>query len=629
MLRIATTLTSIALPAVFFLSKPSQSSWFEHVETQLTSETLTNLHPEEAAPFQFDVPGSSNSKRATNSTATCKVYPGDAAWPSETTWANLNKLTNGSLIKTIPQAAPCYQGPLYDPAKCATLTTNWTNTYTHIGDPVEMFGSPVYQGLTCQPPSHYDSGNCTLGGYPLYVINATTVANIQLGVNFARNTGVRLVVRNTGHDFSGKSGGGAALSIWTHYLKNISFISNYVDNALNYSGPAFKAGSGVEAYEIYKEASNHGVVVVGGEGQTVGVMGGYIQGGGHSPLSSIFGIAADQVLAYEVVLPNGNFVTASAVSYPDLFWALRGGGGSTFGVVTSVTVKAYADMPITSVTFSYSTTNITRDSFWAGYRTYLDYFPQFADAGTYAYHFVVPAGPSDLMFLMQPFFAPNKTIAETQALLQPWFLRLAALGIVITPAYTHYDSFYPAWLNSFPLEAMENTNVMTGSRLFPRSNWASGTLLNATFEAIRESGEKGATLIMFNMAPTLKAGNTANAVNPAWRKTVLHAIQNKQWPANATTAEILAARKAFTYGDMQRWRDVSPGAGCYLGESDRLEPNFQQAFYGSNYAKLLTIKKKYDPRDVFWAATAVGSEGWYVKTADGLPSENGRLCRVG
>ena len=51
-------------------------------------------------------------------------------------------------------------------------------------------------------------------------------------------------------------------------------------------------------------------------------------GGGHSPLSSIYGMAADHLLSMEVVLPSGAFVTASDTSNPDLFWALRGGGGS-------------------------------------------------------------------------------------------------------------------------------------------------------------------------------------------------------------------------------------------------------------------------------------------------------------
>lgn len=70
-----------------------------------------------------------------------------------------------------------------------------------LDDPLEML-SPMYQGSTCQPPQIYDSKECTQGGYSLYVVNASTTAQIQLALNFARNTGVRFVVRNTGHDFA-------------------------------------------------------------------------------------------------------------------------------------------------------------------------------------------------------------------------------------------------------------------------------------------------------------------------------------------------------------------------------------------------------------------------------------------
>jgi len=490
--------------------------------------------------------------------------------------------------------------------------------------------SPVYQGLTCQPPAIYNSGNCNQGGYPTYVINATTVADIQTAVNFARNTGIRLVIKNTGHDFSGKSGGAGSLSVFTHHLKDIAYIPSYQDATTNYSGPAFKAGAGVQAYEIYAAAKDQGLVVVGGEGQTVGVMGGYIQGGGHSPLSSMYGMAADQVLNYEVVTADGRFVIANAKTNPELFWALRGGGGSTYGIVTSVVVKAYPDMQVTSSIFSFTSVSIAKDVFWAGIRAYFNYFPANADAGTYSYFFVLPSVPSagEYEFLMQPFFAPNKTLNETQAILQPWFTELAALGIGISPTTKHFSSFWDAWNASFPLEAVEKTHVATASRLWPRQNWDNSTILNSTFDAVRASSEAGLTTIAFNQAPTwARGGYQDTAVNPAWRETVCHMLSSVNWANNATTSEILAARQNFTHGYMQHWRDLSPGAGCYLSESDRTEPDFQWAFYGSFYPKLLDLKKRYDPRNVFWAATAVGSEFFEVRSVDGLPNENGRLCR--
>ncbi len=125
--------------------------------------------------------------------------------------------------------------------------------------------SPLYQGLTCLPTTD-PNGQCTQGGYPTYVVNATNVAQIQLAVNFARTLNIRLVVKNTGHDFSGKSGGALALSIWTHNFKNIVYVPNYVDAGSGYKGKAFKVGAGVIAKDIYAAAKKQGLVVVGGEG---------------------------------------------------------------------------------------------------------------------------------------------------------------------------------------------------------------------------------------------------------------------------------------------------------------------------------------------------------------------------
>lgn len=121
---------------------------------------------------------------------------------------------------------------------------------------------PLYEGRTCLPTAD-PSGNCTVGGYSSYAVNVSNVAQIQLAVNFARNTGIRLVVKNTGHDFNGKSTGAGALGIWTHNLKDIEYIENYKSS--RNSGPAVKMGAGVQAFEIYSKAKEFGFTPVGGE----------------------------------------------------------------------------------------------------------------------------------------------------------------------------------------------------------------------------------------------------------------------------------------------------------------------------------------------------------------------------
>jgi hypothetical protein len=341
-----------------------------------------------------------------------------------------------------------------------------------------------------------------------------------------------------------------------------------------------------------------------------------------------YGTGADQVLSFDVVTAAGDFVTANSTSNTDLFWAMRGGGGSTFGVATSVTVKAHPDFPTTASRFSFTSEKIGNETFWAGIRSYVDYFIPNADAGTYAYFTLIPNALTGIFtFNMSPFFAPNKTLEETKQLLNPWFTKLNDLGINFDPNITHFDNFYDAWRSSFPLELVEKINATTGSRMFPRANFETEEKREELYQNLRLSSENNRVQVHFNMK-TVDPANADNAVNPAWRPSVLFAQQAVRWPANGTPEETLKIRQEFQDGDMQRWRDISPGAGGYLAEADRLEPNFGQAFWGDKYPGLLELKAQLDPNDVFFATTSVGSERWKVESIDGLPNENGKLCRV-
>jgi FAD/FMN-containing dehydrogenase len=86
---------------------------------------------------------------------------------------------------------------------------------------------------------------------------------------------------------------------------------------------AVKIAAGMRMREIYAEAARHNITVVGGGDVSVGI-GGWITGAGHSPISSKYGLGADQVLEMEVVTANGTLLTINENSYPGLFWAMRG-----------------------------------------------------------------------------------------------------------------------------------------------------------------------------------------------------------------------------------------------------------------------------------------------------------------
>jgi hypothetical protein len=282
------------------------------------------------------------------------------------------------------------------------------------------------------------------------------------------------------------------------------------------------------------------------------------------------------------------------------------------------------------MTFAFTTSpNVTADTFWEAMRRYMKYFATFVDAGAYGYFLVTTSGPGQFSFSFNPFWGGNMTRPQLETLVKPFLNELTSLGIPFTPVFVEYDSMYQAWNASYPPENVGVWNNHAASRLFPRDNFADEASLNATLSATRYAVEKGGILVGYNIKAAARPDvDQDNAVNPAWRKTLTHFILVAAWAENATNAEISAASKTLTEDWMVKWRSISPGAGSYMSEGDINEPNFQQAFYGTNYDRLLSLKKKYDPDSLFYAPTAVGSEDWYITNQEPyLPTQNGRLCR--
>lgn len=123
----------------------------------------------------------------------CKVFPGDEAWPSEAEWARLNRTLDGALLKPKPSAAACYPGPDFDAQRCQFLLANASSSHFWLDEPLVSL-TEWSQGATC-PLSSDPQGNCTQGGFPEYVVNATSVKQVQAAVNFARNKNIRLVIK--------------------------------------------------------------------------------------------------------------------------------------------------------------------------------------------------------------------------------------------------------------------------------------------------------------------------------------------------------------------------------------------------------------------------------------------------
>jgi FAD/FMN-containing dehydrogenase len=192
--------------------------------------------------------------------------------------------------------------------------------------------------------------------HPNYVYEPTRVEHVIKAVKFVAKHNVRLSIINAGHDFMGRNDAPTGLLLSVGGMKGIRVLESWTPT-VNGSEPvtaklkantikpnpakqaAVTLGAGCSSMELNSQLIKSGLVSPGAAHGDVSVAGGWAQGGGHSYLSTERGLGADMVLEYKVVTADGNLVVANEVSNPDLFWALRGGGGGTWGVVVEATFK--------------------------------------------------------------------------------------------------------------------------------------------------------------------------------------------------------------------------------------------------------------------------------------------------
>lgn len=275
---------------------------------------------------------------------TCPQLPSDDCWPSNESWAQLNSTVGGRLLRPKPPGSVCYpEESNYDAEACKDVIRNWTSSAWQGNDPISLSSPPSDACYPIYPNGTSTAGDpqagargCDPSSYPVYVINATSAEDVKAGVDFARENSVRLNVKNTGH---GRSSIPGSLSIWTHYFREKTFHQSFqpvgsTNTSTGNGSMAITFGAGSMDREAFEFAAEHDAVVVGGTDSTVGLVG-WGSAGGHGYLTGSYGMGADNFVQATVVTPAGQIVVANEYQNSDLFWAIRGGGGGTWGVITS------------------------------------------------------------------------------------------------------------------------------------------------------------------------------------------------------------------------------------------------------------------------------------------------------
>ncbi|KAL3495027.1 hypothetical protein BJX62DRAFT_222812 [Aspergillus germanicus] len=502
----------------------------------------------------------------------------DPCWPSVDAWEQLNALLAGHLISS---------------EKCSELRTRWSI-------PVTQYEEPFLQA----------GDECTIGPLAHYTANVTSATDVQKVIEFTTRHNIRPSIRNTGDDYLGRSTAPSAVALWMHNLKFTEYRPEYTSSW--YTGPALRIGAGVQGHEAQEAAhrAGQGYVIMSAHSPDVEIAGGYTQGGGYGPLASKYGLAADQVLEWEVVTAGAEILTASPEQNADLYWALSGGGGGTYGVVLGMTVRMHGEDQTASASLVFSFDPADTRA-WDVIRAFISDTLPLVDAGGTALWVLYP-GPTveeSVTFIARPLTLPGGTKEELQAYITSTVDLLSEYGI----PYELTSETFPTYHASTTSAAYNVTEFHGGSLLIHRS--AVDSNMDGFVSIMQSLLGSGAAVSGFsvNVSHPVVLPVANKAVTPTWRKAAISLIIGL--PFNYTDRyENINHEILMTHVLVPKLADFARSTGeevgAYMNEGDWDQRDWQSVLYGENYEHLLAIKDKYDPEHIFYSRTGVGSDRW-------------------
>jgi len=561
-----------------------------------------------------------------------RVRPSDAGWPKPETWQKLKDAVGGNLVEVQPLFAGCNADP--KSSACLEALENMRNPFWIADQPAGTETSGWLDAWTPAPS--------------VYAVAARDAADVAAAVNFAREHHLRLVVKGGGHSYQGTSNAADSLLIWTRKMNKITLHESFIGKGCEGKMPpvpAVTAEAGAVWIDLYQAVTTEaGRYVQGGGCTSVGVAG-LIQSGGFGSLSKGFGTAASSLLEAEVVTADGVVHKVNACSDADLFWALKGGGGGSWGVVTRVTLRthdlpeffggakgkikaksdeAYRKLIARFVTFYHES---LLNPHW-GEQTILD------SDNTLKLSMVMQGmtGP-EARDVWKPFFEWVKASTQDYTIVDE--LRAGALparqwwqfderGSLVRDPRAGVPKHYGWWKG----DADQVGFFITGFD----SVWLPASLLEEKergrlVDALFASSRLGTVELHFNKglagaSADVLAAAKQTATNPlvidAFCLVIIANADKPGYPGlpNVTINKEAARRDARAVDRaIAALRNLVPHSGSYVSESNYFNKSWQEAFWGTNYPRLKAIKAKYDPDGLFFVHHGVGSETW---SADGF-----------
>ncbi|KAK0458559.1 FAD-binding domain-containing protein [Desarmillaria tabescens] len=554
------------------------------------------------------------------------------ATPTANDWKNLADSLDGRLHTTLPFAASCFStvnGVPDTPSEieCAEVQADYANA-TVRSSHFSAYMMPQWE--TCQRtserclldpsntsnPAAFEGSDCLQGSVPAHYIDVQSAEDVRKALEFSKATGIPLSIKASGHDYKGRS----SLRRLTFsygfviFFDHLKYSADFVPEGGNKSYRAITMGAGVPFQDVYEFADANNVTIIGAYHQTVTPSGGWvmasnsrldqitytliyaIQGGGHSVLTPVYGFGVDRVLQFKIVTPDGKFRVANEFQHPDLFWALRGGGGSTFGVVLESTMLVQPQNESHSASAAIS-------------------FPQTAENGVpflkllvdHTYRWGTEGWGGHMRSNGIINVNPLLTLEEAQVSVQPIVdYALAQNGTAVVEELPSWMTFFTKYVLS--AEAAKTT---LGSRLIPAEKFTTDSGKAELLDILTRMVQQ------FSINPYIRVVGSqflynytegSTSVTPAWRNALWHMSLSRTFSWNSTAQDMRSQYESVST-ITQSLRDFSPESGVYLNECDVYEPNHEEAFWGSNCWILVLTRKSSDPFHLLDCWMCVGWKG--------------------
>ena len=561
-----------------------------------------------------------------------RVRPADPAWPSPAAWEGLRRRVGGNLLQPRPLFADCRTSPKGQACQ----------------DAVKYLGDPYYIGD--QPGGTQVSGwlDAWSPAMSAYAVAARKASDVIAAVDFARTHDLRVAVKGGGHSYQGTSNALDSLLIWTRAMNAIALHDAFVGQGC--AGkiaptPAVTVGAGAMWIDAYNAVTTQaGRYVQGGGCATVGVAG-LIQSGGFGSFSKRFGLASASLLEADIVTADGALRTVNACKDPDLFWALKGGGGGSLGVVTRVTLRTY-DLPAWFGGASATIKAASDDAF----RRLIGAFMAFYAQTLFNPHWgeSVSIQPDNRLKISMVCAGLNP--AEAVAVWRPFFAWVAASPGDFSLADKPDAGSDPArdWWDVEARRKRGSTSMISDKRpgapadhawwagdqaqvgafLYGYDSlWLPAALLEGEQRARLADGlvaasRHAAVMLHFNKGlagapPEAIEAAGRTAVNPAVLSSFALAIVADGGPARYPALGLAPLDQAHARATaraidaaMVPLRPLAPAGGSYLSESNYFNTDWRAAYWGSNYPRLRRVKARYDPEGLFTVHHGIGSEAW-------------------